>query len=291
MIRIGLGAREKQREIDHYLEEHDIDQVFVFYPDQFPLQLNPRGRKVEHVRYADIIMYKFFYRLLEVIDERTLLVFNECLRTQNRSDLTYNCAHHYCNQTPHIIVFEYFPMIDSKDDFMILLDFINKGKYKGKGFDYLFLQQEDIKMRPRSARINTIPVGTSAADVQRYEKRRDYLFDHLGQKDPDTIPRDLQLLAGDIKKRAVEPDKLYVARNKRLKLENVRAYSEIDGPGHYIIIDTHYRRLNFNDFLKTTGMSRIDYLCTTLPIDTYIAGELIKWKARCDAIYAQASLY
>jgi hypothetical protein len=291
LIRIGLGARQKQQEITKYIEQHGITKVFVFSPKQFPLAIKVGEVALEHISYDDIIMYKFFYRLLEVIDEQTLLVFNECLRTQNRSDLTYNCAHHYCNQTPHRLVFEYFPFIDTKDDFMILLDFINKGKYKGKGFDYAYLQAEDISVKPCRIRVNTVPVTTSRADVERYEKRRDSLFDNLGQKDPDTIPRALQLLAGDIKKPAVDPDKLYVARNKRHKLDNVLSYSEVQGRGQYTIIDTHYRRLNFNDFLKITGMTRIDYLCTTLPIDTHIVSELTKWKARLDAIYAQANLY
>ena len=57
------------------------------------------------------------------------------------------------------------------------------------------------------------------------------------------------------------------------------------------MIDTHYRRLNFNDFLKATGMTRIKYLTTILSIDNVIVNELMKWKARLEAIYAQASLY
>src|SRR5690554_5464799 len=129
MIRIGLNEEEKRHEVERYTQTHGITQVKVFYPDKFPIDLGG-----EHIEYKDIIEYKFFYRLLEEIDQDTLLVFNECLRTQKRSDLTYNCAHHYCNQTPHKIVFEHFPFIESKIDFMILLDFINKGKYKGKGF-------------------------------------------------------------------------------------------------------------------------------------------------------------
>ena len=66
------------------------------------------------------------------------------MRTSNRSKLIYNCAHHYLNQTPHRIIFEYFPIIENYEDFMILLNFENKGKYKGKGFDYNF-KSEDIK--------------------------------------------------------------------------------------------------------------------------------------------------
>lgn len=58
-------------------------------------------------------------------------------------------------------------------------------------------------------------------DRARYEKKKEHLFDNLGDKDPDTIPRNLQLLAGDMKARVLDPEKLYVARNKRLRLDNV----------------------------------------------------------------------
>ena len=63
MIRIGLDAQEKQAEIDQYLPKHDINKIFAFYPDQFPLTINA-GVEVEHIRYADIIEYKFFYSIM-----------------------------------------------------------------------------------------------------------------------------------------------------------------------------------------------------------------------------------
>lgn len=290
MIRIGLGERQKQKVVREYLKSHEIRKIFCFYYEKFPLQIKA-DCEVEYVEYADIEMYKYFYRLLEEIDDKVLLVFNECMRTQNRSELIYNCAHHYCNQTPHKIVFEYFPIIEDKNDFMILLDFINKGKYKGKSFDYMFLQDEDIKIRPRKIRFDSISVDVTEKDKARYEEYKEKLFANLGNKNPDTIPRNLQIFAGNLKKKAIEPNKQYVARNKRFKLDNVLSYQEIEGRGDYIVIDTHYRRLNMNDFLKTTGMTRIRYLNTMLTIDSYIATEFIKWKARVDAIYAQASLY
>lgn len=290
VIRIGLNQREKQKEIDQYLAQHEIKKVYCFYFKKFPYKYKA-DCEIEYIEYADIEMYKYFYRLLEEIDDKSLIIMDECMRTQNRSELIYNCAHHYLNQTPHRIIFEFFPIIESKDDFMILLDFENKGKYKGKSFDYAFLHAEDIKIKPFKVRLEIINVEITDKDRERYEQKRDQLFDNLGEKDPDTVPRALQLFAGDLKKKAIEPDELYVARNKRFKLANVKTYDEITKQGDYIVIDTHYRRLNFNDFLKTTRMSRIRYLATTLPIDDVIITEFAKWKARLDAIYAQASLY
>lgn len=290
MIRIGLTANKKQYEINEYLVRNEINKIFVFYPSRYHLIVDTNVQ-IEHIEYNDIIMYKFFYRLLEVIDNHTLLIFNECLRTQNRSELTYNCAHHYCNQTPHKIIFEFFPIIDTKSDLMILLDLENKGKYKGKSFDYIFLQNEDIKIKPFKIKLETINVAITEKDHERYDKKKEQLFDNLGSKDPDTIPRNLQIFSGDLKKKAIDPDKNYISRNKRFKMDNVKSYQEITGKGDYIIIDMHHRRLNFNDFLKTTNMNKVKYLSTVLSIDSVVINEFVKWQARLEAIYAQASLY
>lgn len=290
MIRIGLNSREKQKEIDNYLQTANIKKIFCFYFQKFPLKIKT-DIEVEYIEYADIEMYKYFYRLLEEINETSLIVINECMRTQNRSELIYNCAHHYLNQTPHRIIFEFFPIIEDKNDFMILLDFENKGKHKGKSFDYAFLQTEDIKIKPFKMKFEPINVEIEEKYIKLYENKKNQLFDNLGEKDPDTIPRNLQLFAGDLKKKAIDPNNLYVARNKRFKLENVKTYDDIETQGNYIVIDMHYRRLNFNDFLKTTQMSKIKYLSTILSIDNVIITEFSKWKARLESIYAQASLY
>lgn len=290
MIRIGLTDQQKQKEVANYVKAHGIKKVFCFYFKKFPLKLVV-SCDAEYIERADIEMYKFFYRLLEEIDGDSLIVINECLRTQNRGELTYNCAHHYLNQTPHRIIFEHFPLIDRKDDFMILLDMENKGKYKGKGFDYGFLTDEDILMRPHRVKMDMVNVDISEKDHARYEAKKEQLFAGLGNKDPDNIPRALQLFSGDLKRSAIDPSKMYVARNKRFNLANVLTYQDITEPGEYIIIDTHYRRLDLNDFLKVTGTTRLKYLCTPLSIDNVIATEFVEWKARIDAIYAKANLY
>lgn len=290
MIRIGLSQREKQKEVSEYLSKNNIKKVFCFYYKDFPVEYKIEC-PIEYIEYADIEMYKFFYRLLEEIDDGSLIIMDGCMRTQNRSELIYNCAHHYLNQTPHKMIFEFFPIIDTKEDFMILLDFENKGKYKGKSFDYSFLYDEDIKMKPHKIKLETINVPITDKDKERYEKKKESLFDNLGNKDPNTIPRALQLFAGDLKKKAIEPSLNYVARNKRFKLNNVFAYKDIKNKGDYIVVDTHYRRLNMNDFIKVTGMNKIKYLSTVLSIDDVIITEFSKWKARLEAIYAQASLY
>jgi hypothetical protein len=288
MIRIGLNNKEKQHTIDVYLER-GINKIFVFYPDEFPLSVYT-DKRIEHVRYADIIMYKYFYRLLEEIDDNTLLVFNECLRTQNRGDLTYNCAHHYANQTKHVIVFEYFPFIENNDDFIILLDYQSPGKYKGRSFNYQFLADEEVVAKPQHYTFKTVDLKPTLFDLAKYEEKKRHLFDTLGGADPDTIPRKLHIFAGDFKRSSINPDKRYIARNDRFKLPNVSTYRSCE-PGDYIILDFPHRRIDFNDFLKTSGMTDIQFINSGLKVDSYYINELTTWFKKLDDFYAKTSLY
>lgn len=290
MIRIGLSHRQKQKEIKDYLDTHKIKKAYCFYYKDFKPSYKT-DCEIEYIEYSDIEMYKYFYRLLEEIGEDSLIIIDGCLRTQNRSELIYNCAHHYLNQTPHHIIFEYFPIIDNKNDFMILMDFDNPSKYKGRSFEYNYLKEEDIKIRFRKVKLKLINVEVTAKEKELYEKKKEFLFDNLGNKDPDTIPRNLQLIVGNFKAKAIDENKLYIARNKRLKKKNVITYREASKGEEYIIIDTHYRRLNMNDFLKLTETDTINYLCTNLSIDNVIIDEFSKWKARVEAIYAKANIY
>ena len=289
MIRIGLNPQEKQHVINDYTKAHDLKKVLVFHPARFTLAVQC-PIPVEHIDYTDIIMYKFFYRLLEEIGNDHLLVFNECLRTQKRSDLTYNCAHHYCNQTPHKIVFEHFPFIDDTNDFMILLDLINKGRYKGKSFEWGLLSGEDVRTKQLQFRFQATMVPITQKDKKRYEEKKAQLFAELGQGDPDTIPRNLHIFAGNMKKKSLDPEVQYVARNDRFKLSNVVTYKNAQ-EGNYVVIDFSHRRIDFNDFLKTTGMAEIKFLSTGLNVDRYYASELKAWIERVGEFNAQASLY
>lgn len=293
MIRLGNNLSEKQEIIKAYIQENTIEQVFVFYPDIFPLTIEQNGVPIETIVYKNIIMYKFFYRLLEVINDKTLLVFNECMRTQNRSDLTYNCAHHYCNQTSHIIIFEQLPFIEQNNDFMILLDLLNKGKYKGKSFDYNMLQNEDIKTKQIDFEFKSIDIKTTEAIQKKYENKKESLFDNLGNADPDTIPRQLHIYVGNFKKSEITDKNLYVARNKRFKKENIETYRDIikaKQQEEYIIIDFPHRRIDFNDFLKTTRIKKLQFLNSGLKVDKYYMNELLSWIKRLEEFYAEANI-
>lgn len=288
-IYIGFSLFDKQKVIANYCATNRITKVYFFSSEEFKINLD-LPVPIEYISYSDIIMYKTFYRLLEEIDDDKLLVFNECMRTQNRNDLTYNCAHHYCNQTPHKLVFEYFPFIEQPEDFMILLNFINKSKYKGKSFDYQFLHDEQVQIKPLKFQLHAINAAVPEKEKQLYLEKKEQLFKNLGKADPDTIPRQLHNFVGKFKKRFLEPEQLYVARNSRFGLPNVVSYGEAEPNQDYIVVDFPHRRIDFNDFLKKTGMQTVYFVSTHLKVDQYYFNEFSKWITRLEEFYAKAGV-
>lgn len=291
IIRIGLNLEEKQELINAYLMKNKISKIYIFYWPTFKPEFS-LPIPTEYIEYKNIIMYVYFYRLLEEIDESSLIIMDECMRTQNRSDLTYNCAHHYLNQTSHKIIFEYFPIIENPNDFMILLDFLNKGKYKGKGFNLDLLKDEDIMIKKRTFSMDIEEIPITQKEKESYERKKETLFDTLGSKDPDTIPRTLQIFVGSFKKKHVRSENQYIARNARFNLSNVKTYKTFDNTiSNQILIDFPHRRIDLNDYLKQSKGDIIRFISTTLPIDMYYITELEIWIKRVEEFYANAKIY
>ena len=285
MIRLGLANDQKSAVIAGYLREHkDIETVLVFSPEAFPLDC-----AYEQYGWNDIIMYKTFYPLLERISGNYLIVVNELLRTSSRSDLTYNCLHHYLNQTPHHIVFQWFPIIDDAADMMILADNDHPGRYKGRGLHADIIGDLDIDGYDRRPQITVTPVPVPDGAEAAYVAEREKLFDTLGNRDPDIIPRHLHEWAGRYKKALIDQGKKYVARNQRFKLPNIVTYKTADDAGR-ISIDLPHRRIELNDYLYRTQADTINFLSTPFNVDKYYAGELTRWHEKAGEIYAQTGL-
>ena len=329
MIRLGLSEGQKQNEIIRYVKSHNVKEIIVFSPQKFlmkmpgePIQKSKIGATsatdtlnvekigdsysqekyllkipqygeipIRQIEYKEVIMYRTFYPLLEEIDKEYLLVVNEFMRTRNRSDLTYNCLRHYLNQCGHQIIFEYFPFIEEVSDFMILLDFDTKSKHKGSGFLQDFLWEEDIKaINPHlNLTVNTVELPDNAEE--EYEKKKNELFDTIGNRNPDTIPRQLHLFCGKWKKPYILPDKQYVARNARYHLKNVTTYPNVKRGGTYTLLDWQHRRLDMNDFFRRTGQSKITFLSTDLSVDNVYVKFFKEWLARLEDFYAEAGVY
>lgn len=286
MIMLGLTAQEKSDLIKKYCENHsNIKHVVVFTGKEKEFLDD-----YEEYTWEDIIMYKVFYPLLERIDNSYLLVLNEILRTSKRSDLTYNCLHHYLNQTSHKIIFSYFPFINNENDFMILADLEHVERYKGRSYSEEIIKDLKIDGARQNPIIKINEVEIPIKAFEAYETEKEKLFANLGTKDPDTIPRQLHLWAGKWKKNCIDTTKQYVARNSRFNSNNVKTYKNAT-KGEYISLDIPHNRIDINDYIYRTKTKQIMFLSTPLNVDKYYGQELKLWDERVNKIYAEASIY
>lgn len=278
MIYLGLSKNEKTEIISRYVRDNDLKSI-VYITGLGPMLSE------DNYPFKEIIEYKPFYHLLQTIDANTLLVLNECLRTQNRYDLAYNCVRNFLTQTPRKLIFQYFPFIDQPQDFMILFDFETGSQWKREPFDLDLIRRADVRLNPRRIKFDGISIETSKRTKVTYQKTRQKLFDELGARDPHTIPRNLQLVSTPDKKKVLV-DSVYAARNKRFRLDNVITYREINGNGPYTIIDLPHRFIDFSDFLFETGQTEIDVLVADLKVEEWYYNRYQEWSQRLNDFYA-----
>ena len=282
---IYIGDHNKTAIIDAYRQDHGIRRVITLSPQKFALTIND----VEMVEYAEIIQYKHFYRLLQEIDQSTLLVINECLRTQNRYDLTYNCIRHFLNQTSHQLIFQRLPIIDTIDDFMALFDWDTRSQWRRESFSRDVLTAARIVCNPVEIRISPVRVETTAAQKAAYQAEKRRLIDCIGQRDPHTIPRHLHLMGGKAKMAAIVDGRSYVGRNDRLKIPGMATYKETTYPaGPYTAFEFPHNVIDFADVLTLADQTEIDALVTDLKVDEWYLQRYQEWAGRvsdvCTAI-------
>lgn len=281
-----LGNWDKQKIITHYLNNNDVRKVLVIHSERHKETFDIPVPH-EYIEYHQTIMYKNYYRLLQWIDKYTLIIIDNILATQNRYQLEYNCINNYINQTPQRIVFNYLPFIEDKDDFMILLDFYNKNLYKGEPFDWKYLKDVNLHIKPVHLNFNFIDIPMNEKDKQVYEKKKNELFDNIGLRDPDTIPRNLSILAGDLRKTKVDPDTKYVTRNARCKKLQTTLYKQNE---LNTIFDFPTKRTELIDLLYITKKTTIDVVTSDLSIDQYHKTDYLAWKERLEEFYDKANI-
>lgn len=268
MIHLGTPKTQKDNIVLDYCAQHDIKKVVIITPPKMSFDCSFENKK--YVTYSDVIMYAVYYPLLDEIDDKTLLVINECLRTQNRNDLTYNCMRHYLNQTPHQIIFQYLPIIEDKEDFMILFDFDTQSKWKRERFDIDLISECSLHTEEVNIQLNPIYVPTSPQTQAKYDSEKKLLFEKKGIKDPHTIPRNLYLIGGKDKLLRVDNEKAYIGRNNRFKIDKMQTYKEdeyIQTP--YTVFELPHNYIDFVDFLSLSGQTEMEVLLADLKVDIF----------------------
>lgn len=285
--RIYIGDWDKQKILSHYIEQSDINKVLVICSERSKATYEISVPH-EYIEYHQTILYRNYYRLLQWIDKYTLIVTDNILVTQNRYQLEYNCIANYINQTPHRVIFNYLPFIEVKDDFMILLDFYNKNFYKGKPFRWEYLEDANVHIKPVHINFNFIDIPVDGKSFSAYEKKKTDLFDNIGLKDPDTIPRNLAIIAGDIRKERCDDGTKYTCRNARCKKLKTTLYKDNE---LNCIFDFPPKRNGLIDLLTITHKTAIDALTSDLSIDKFYRSDYLAWINRLEEFYDQAMLF
>ena len=299
MIYLGLADGEKLDIIREYVAGNAIRHIVLISPKQFPLVYEG----ADLVEYADAIEYHVFYRLLQEINGQTLVVLSECLRTQNRYDLTYNCIRHFLAQTNHRLIFQYLPQIDTIQDFMILFDWDTRSRWKRRAFNADLVSAEaHIGGRNLPLALHRVDVPASAATRARYQRERDALFAELGARDPHIVPRRLYLLGGKDKAAWLQNGEnspqlsllpaegahagIYVARNQRLGNGHFMTYGDArPADGQIGVLEFPHRFLDWCDFLAVAGQTQFDVLVTDLKVCGWYWQRYTEWTQRIHDTY------
>lgn len=292
MILIGMQENEKKAYIKRYLDEHKIKKIIVISGNKFPMNLTGIKIPVQEIDYNETIMYRTFYPFLSEIDKDYLIILNEILYNGVRKNLNYNCIRHYLNQCGHQLIFEYFPFIENKEDFMILYDFDTKSKYIEQKYCIEFLENHADKIKIIEHKIEIEPkyIELPANAIEEYDNRKNDLFKKFEIKgDPDNIPRALEIYCGKWKKKYIEEGKKYIARNARYKKDNVTVYKNAEWYSEYILLDFAHRRRDFNDFLKTTGKHYYIFISTGLSVDVMYVNNFNEWREKYYEFLKEAS--
>lgn len=242
-IRIGYSDAAKLAMVQREVRDRGADRVVLFAPDRH----NPGwteadlGVPVQHVSWSEAIMYRTYYPLLRELNARSLIVVSEYMRTQNRHELTYNCLRHYTNLTPHTLVFQRFPCIDTFADFGVLFDLVTRSRWKRTPVADLPFAEADIAVADDDAQGSAFlptftaePVAATPEAQARYARDKAAIIAGIDGRDPHIIPRTLLLSAGKAKLAhpAVTSGGALVGRNNRFKLPGLVTYdTAARGPG------------------------------------------------------------
>lgn len=287
MIYLGYAPTEKRAIIADYCKRHGITHVILLSPSKFLFD----APVTEAIDWPEIIMYRTFYRLLQEIGPRSLVVVNECLRTQNRYDLTYNCIRHFLNQAGHQLVFSWLPIIDAIDDFMVLFDFDTRSRWKRERFDSELLSECTIQISRRAPRFMSVSCVTDASLQAAYQREKSKLIDGIGTKDPHTIPRNLYLMSGKARMQAVDAfGGWHIGRNNRFKMSRWQTYKEDSYPNApYAVFEFPHNFIDFADFLALSQQTCFSALVADLPVDRWYFARYQQWAKRIEDGYASLS--
>lgn len=284
MINLGLPASAKAAVIQRYVDEHGIRKVVIVSPPEFNFPHTLAN--AEEIDYLEIVEYHVFHRLMQEIDPQTLLVVNECLRSQKRHDLHYNCVRNFLNQTTHQLIFQFLPIIASVEDFMVLFDWDTRSRWKREAFDPQLVMAARVQLVPADLQFSLTEAPIEDKLLASYEAKKTKLFAELGNKDPDTLPRHLYKHGAPAKRRELRPSATYLSTRSfgPQVIPYHTAGAEAQG-----IFEFPHRHIDLCDFVSRTGRTQFEVITTPLKVDQWYVQRYREWQKEVARAYSAFS--
>lgn len=292
MILLGLSPAERVEAIRTRAAEVGACKVYVICPARFALpgyveMTNPEtecdGRPGLFIDWPSVILYRYFYRLLQEIDGNTLLVIDHGLRTQDRGDLSYNCIRNYTQQTPHVLVLSTFPIIDQPDDVMVLIDWVTRSRWKRDPFDPAMLAEVQVHGRVLVPTFEPVHVPVDERTRATYAAERERLLAEVradGDKDPHNLPRALHLVSGKAKLAHVQAGVSYLGRNNRFKIPALKTWREVATQGERTAFELPHNLIDVADALAVTRAPTVPVLVADTKADRWYFERAQGWAGR-----------
>lgn len=187
--KIYLGDVDAESIIRKFVKKNDIKRIYVIGDQISPID----GVEIEWASYAETIMYRTYYKWLTDINRECLIVWNKAMRTVKRSDLHYNCIRKYMIQTENRLLFEYFPIRQNEEDFMILWDMIQPNPNLKESYKEVQFKKSSVHIGTINVDVEEHHIELSKIDLASYEDEKKRLIEEVegNKKDPDIIPRRL----------------------------------------------------------------------------------------------------
>jgi len=267
-IYIGLSGHAIEATVNDYLQAHPhITQVYIFNGMGEPLTINA---PCEQFTWADAITYEVYYPLLAKVNNNTLIIINNMLRTSDRYCLTYNCLRQYLTRTKHRLVFNAFPVIRQFEDLAILADFALPANVKGLRFEEM--QLPEIHVTPKTIALDVVAVKASSKTRADYEQARETLFAQASNSlsfDVHNIPRRLSLVAQ--KERQAQAVVYVMGSSKQMIGRGkgcINPASLVD-TGDLVVVDPPISDNDFITVLMAHTQKTLPWLVCDLPVDHY----------------------
>lgn len=293
MIAIGFTAEQRSAIIRDRIDEVKAKKVFVISPARFPIPgwseemkdptTEADGAHRLFIDWPSVILYRYYYRLLQEIDGDTLLVINEGLRTQNRHDLSYNCIRAYANRTPHVLVLNTWPIIDQADDVMVLIDWVTRSRWKRDPFSPDMLSEIIVLGRTPIPTFEAIPVHVDQKTHDAYATEKAKLLAQIrsdGDKDPHILPRTLHLMSGKAKLAHVREGANYLGRNNRFKIQGLETWRAVADRGDRVAFELPHNMIDVADALAVTGARHVPVLVADTKADRWYFERVQGWAGR-----------